>query len=136
MTRSRLQIRSPEEAEIVFYEAFMHGDIDVMSALWAGSDIICIHPGSGIITGYEAVMRSWRHILENSQGAEIRYNVVKKTRSDDLAVHIVVEEIMDNDVTAAVVISTNIYQKFEQGWMMVEHHGSVVQQEHQGRTLQ
>ena len=136
MPKVLLQIQSPEEAEVVFYEAFMHADIDVMSALWANSDVICVHPGSGIISGYEAVVRSWRHILDNSQGAEIRYNVVKKTQSDNIAVHIVVEEIMDNGVTTAVVISTNVYQRLEGSWKIIEHHGSVMQQDRKGRTLQ
>lgn len=131
-----LNIQSPEEAEVVFYEAFMRGDVEVMSALWADSDVICIHPGSGIISGYEAVMRSWTHILENTQGADIRYNAVKKTQSDKLAVHVVSEEIMNNSITAAVVISTNVYQRFDESWMMIQHHGAVVQQERRGETLQ
>lgn len=136
MSKSALQIHSPEEAEVVFYEAFMRGDVDVMSALWADDDVVCVHPGSGIISGYEAVMRSWRHILENSQGSEIRYNVLHKTQSNELAVHVVAEEIMDNDITAAIVISTNVYRKFGMRWLMIEHHGSVLNVESKGRTLQ
>jgi hypothetical protein len=136
MSNILLHIESPEEVEVVFYEAFMRGDIDVMSALWADSNVICVHPGSGVISGYEAVMRSWRHILEDSQGAEIRYNVVNKTQSKEIAVHIVAEEMMENDITIAIVISTNIYQKFENRWMMIEHHGSILNQESRGKTLQ
>ena len=136
MTKALLQIQSPDEAEVVFYEAFMRGDIEVMSALWADDEVVCVHPGSGVISGYKAVIRSWRHILEDSQGVEIRYNIMKKTQTENLAVHVVAEEIMDNSFTAAIVISTNVYQKFKQGWMIVEHHGSVIQQERKGETLQ
>jgi ketosteroid isomerase-like protein len=107
-----------------------------MAALWAEGDVVCVHPGSGLITGHAAVVRSWRHILGNFHGGEIRYTVMNKTASDDLAVHIVVEEIMDNDVVMAVVLATNVYQKFPDGWRMVEHHGSMVQQEHEGQTIQ
>ena len=127
---------SADETEIVFYEAFMHGDEEVMSALWAKSDAVCVHPGSGVISGYDAVIRSWRHILENAYSTEIRYKVKKKTVSEALAVHIVEEEIMNNSTVMATVIATNVYQKFEQGWLMIEHHGSLIQQVQKGKTLQ
>lgn len=131
-----MQINSPDEAEIVFYEAFMRRDVDVMSALWADGDVVCIHPGSGVISGYDAVIRSWQHILENSQPGDIRYNVINKTQTSNIAVHVVAEEIMDNNITAAVVISTNVYKRNAHGWLMIEHHGSVVRQERKGETLQ
>lgn len=136
MPKSVLQIQTPDEAETVFYEAFMHGDKDVMAALWAEGDVVCVHPGSGVILGYDAVVRSWSHILDNANRSEIRYTATKKAVSDDLAVHLVAEEIMHNQVVVAVVIATNVYQKFEHRWLMIEHHGSVMQQEHTGETLQ
>ena len=135
MTTTSLHIKSPDEAESVFYEAFKHGDIDVMSALWADGMVVCVHPGSGLIHGHDAVVRSWRHIIESGT-SDIHYTVVNKAVSDMLAVHVVVEEIMDNDVAIAVVISTNVYRKYENSWLMVEHHGSMIQHEHQGVTLQ
>ena len=114
----------------------MRCDIEVMSALWAEGSVVCVHPGSGIISGYEAVVRSWQHILENSQPTEIQYNLVSKSVVDDLAVHVVTEEIRDNDTVVAVVIATNVYRRFDHGWLMVEHHGSQVQQAVANRTLQ
>lgn len=136
MSKPLLHIQSAEEAEIVFYEAFMRGDIDVMSALWAEGDVVCVHPGSGLISGYNAVERSWRHILENFQGGEIHYTVIKKTQTDDLAVHVVTEEILSNGFAIAVVIATNVYQRFTHSWLMIEHHASIVQQNRGGETLQ
>lgn len=136
MTKSILKMQTPDEAEIAFYEAFMHGDKAVMAAVWADGDVVCVHPGSGVILGYDAVVRSWQHIFENTQGSEIRYTATNKTMSDDLAVHIVAEEMMDKGSVMAVVISTNIYQKFDQGWLMTEHHASLVQQQNQGETIQ
>lgn len=136
MPKASLHMQSSDEVEIVFYEAFMHGDPDVMAALWADSDVICVHPGSGVIKGYEAVTRSWRHILENTEGSDIRYSLLRKSLADELAVHNVVEEILNEGTLMAVVVATNVYQKFEQGWLMVEHHASIVQQENTGQTLQ
>lgn len=136
MSEAVLHINSPDEAEAVFYEAFIRGDSEVMAALWAKGEVICIHPGSGIILGYEAVIRSWNHILENTQGSEIRYSLVSKTANDNMSVHIVSEEILQDDAIAAIVIATNVYQKFVEGWLMTEHHGSVMQQLRRGETLQ
>lgn len=114
----------------------MNADIEVMSALWAENDVICVHPGSGVIAGYDAVLRSWRHILENSGPAEIRYSIISKTHTEDLAVHVVSEKIIDRGTVMAVVVATNVFQKFAQGWKMIEHHASVVQQDHAGETMQ
>jgi hypothetical protein len=136
MSRPLINTQSSSEAEVVFYEAFMHCDVDVMSALWAEGDVVCVHPGSGIISGYEAVVRSWRHILENSSPSEIRYDLVSKTIAGDLAIHIVTEEILNNGTPVAIVVATNVYRRFNHGWQMVEHHGSVMQQEAVHRTLQ
>lgn len=136
MKHSKVKMKNADEVEIIFYEAFMHGDIDVMSALWADDNVVCVHPGSGIITGYESVIRSWRHIIEGSGHIDIRYRVETKSVTDELAVHVVVEEMLNNNRVMAVVVATNIYKKFEGGWLMTEHHGSLVNIEKKDETLQ
>ncbi len=127
---------SPDEVEAVFYEAFMRCDHDVMASLWAEGDVVCVHPGSGAIVGYDEVMRSWAHIFTNAEQPDIQYLVGKRTESDELAVHVVAEEISSAGQTATVVLATNVYQKFAQGWRMVEHHASLVQSGREGHTLQ
>ena len=114
----------------------MHCDTDVMSALWGDGDVVCVHPGSGLISGYEAVVRSWHHILENSRPTDIRYQLVNKSIVGDQAVHVVTEEILNNGTVVAVVIATNVYRRYDGNWQIVEHHGSLVQQEVTNRTLQ
>ncbi|MBD3670237.1 MAG: nuclear transport factor 2 family protein [Gammaproteobacteria bacterium] len=138
MIGNKLELRTPDEAEAVYYEAFMHCDKEVMAALWADGDVICIHPGSGAIVGHEAVVRSWSHIFTNARMPEINFTVAKRTMTDDLAVHIVAEEIATGNEASAVVLATNVYQKFPSGWLMTEHHSSLVpvQTERQGQTLQ
>ena len=136
MSDYKLKIQTPDEAETVFYEAFMHGDKEVMKALWAEADTVCVHPGSDIIYGYAAVVRSWQHILSSSRSSQVRYSVNNKTVSGDLAVHMVTEEILENNIIMATVIATNVYQKFEQGWLMTGHHGSLVQTKTRNETLQ
>jgi ketosteroid isomerase-like protein len=137
MIGTKLELRTPDEAEAVYYEAFMHCDKDVMAALWADGDVVCIHPGSGAIVGHEAVARSWAHIFTNAKLPEIKFTVAKRTVSGDLAVHLGAEEISTDGEASAVVLATNVYQKFEGGWLMIEHHGSVVQQaRRENQTLQ
>lgn len=127
---------TPDEVEAVFYEAFMRCDYEVMASLWAEADVVCVHPGSGAIVGYEDVMRSWAHIFSNAEKPDIQFLVGKRTDNEDLAVHVVAEEIASAGGPASVVLATNVYQKFDHGWFMVEHHASLVQASSEGHTLQ
>jgi ketosteroid isomerase-like protein len=136
MKDSKLELTNPDEVEAVYYEAFMHCDARVMAALWADGDVVCIHPGSGAIVGHAAVVRSWEHIFSNARLPQINFTVAKRTISGDLVVHLVTEEISTEGGESVVVLATNVYQKFSSGWLMVEHHGSLVQSRSQGETLQ
>jgi ketosteroid isomerase-like protein len=135
MQKPKLEMKTPDEVEAVFYEAFRNCDKDVMAALWAEGDVVCVHPSSGAIVGHEAVVRSWAHIFTGAIIPEIKVTVGKRTVSDDLAVHLVTEEIATGG-ESAVVFSTNVYQKIGNGWFMIEHHGSVVPSLSQGQTIQ
>lgn len=136
MKQSKIRIQTANEVEIVFYEAFMHCDIEVMAALWAADDVICVHPGTSFFSGYDAVMQSWQHIFKGAAHMDIRYSIKTKIVTDDLVVHVVVEEIFNNNQSTAVVVATNIYKKYQHGWLLTEHHGSVVNSERKGQTLQ
>jgi len=136
MKQSKINIQTADEVEIIFYEAFMHCDIEVMAALWADDNVICVHPGTSIISGYDAVMQSWQHILEGAAHMDIRYSIKNKQVTADLVVHVVVEEMLNNNSVMATVVATNIYKKYEQGWLLTEHHGSVVNSGRKGQTLQ
>ncbi len=132
----KITYQTPDEVEAVFYEAFGFCDAEVMAALWADGDVVCVHPGSGAVVGHTEVSRSWAHIFANAQRPQIRFKVAKRSHSTELAVHIVTEEIYSGDELAAVVLATNVYQKFASGWLMVEHHASLVQSGRKRETLQ
>jgi ketosteroid isomerase-like protein len=136
MIDNKLEFKTSDEAEAVYYEAFLHCDQPVMAALWADGDVVCIHPGSGTIVGHAAVLRSWSHIFSNAQRPDVRYELTRRWQSGDLAVHLVTEEISTGNEAYAVVLATNVYQKFASGWLMIEHHGSLVQARRQQHTLQ
>lgn len=135
MKNTNLKLTTSDEAEALFYEAFRHCDKDVMAALWAEGDVVCVHPSSGAIVGHDAVVRSWVHIFTNATMPDIKITLAKKIVSGDLAVHLVTEEI-STDGEFAVVLCTNIYQKYDNNWYMIEHHASVVPSRMQGHTLQ
>ena len=136
MKRLRPQLATPDDAEAVFYESFIRCDTPVMTALWADGDVVCVHPGSAAILGHEAVCRSWSTIFSNAQRAQVEYSVVKRTVSNDLAVHIVMEEILTEEADVAIVLATNVYRRYQSGWLMIEHHASLVQRRSNDRTLQ
>lgn len=137
MGSKKLELKSPDDAETVYYEAFRHCDSKVMAAMWADGDVICVHPGSGAVIGHGAVVRSWRHILTNAQTPEIEVTVLKRMDVDGLAVHLVIERLTDRNNTSVSVLATNVYQKFDSGWLIVQHHASLVEsQEATGHTLQ
>jgi hypothetical protein len=48
----------------------------------------------------------------------------------------VAEEILSSGTVTAVVLATNVYRKFDSGWLMIEHHASLVQNSSQGQRLQ
>jgi len=136
MKKSKLQFKTPDEVDAVFYEAFMRCDPDVMAGLWADEDVVCVHPGAGVIVEYGAIIRSWENIFSNVDSAEMKTTVIRRVLSDELAVYVVAEEVLSSGQVAAVVLATNVYRKFDGGWLMVEHHASLVQNQPNGQTLQ
>ena len=113
-----------------FYQAFQSLDIRQMEGVWWKADYVqCFHPGWGLLRGWEAVMTSWRRIFENTQGvkiiltevhAEVRGHFAWVTQYENLSSKI------DGEISAGVVLATNVFEKRPEGWFMIHHHGSTV----------
>jgi ketosteroid isomerase-like protein len=119
---------TPEAAETAFYSAFANCDLQAMDAVWADAEVICIHPGSKALLGREAVMPSWTHILTQAEPPNLRIEVLSRTLSDSLAVHIVEEHISsvtDSTDSTSVVLATNVYCLETNGWRLLQHHASI-----------
>ena len=136
MKASKPRFKTPEEADAVFYEAFKHCDSEVMAALWADTDAVCVHPGAGALVDHKAIARSWANIFSNNHRININHTVINRVVSNGLAVFVVAEEILDSGTVTAVVLATNIYSKFDSGWLMIGHHASLVHNRPQGQSLQ
>ena len=66
------EIAEIEEANARFYRAFEGLDLQEMEAVWArGEHVKCIHPGWGLLTGWDAVRASWETIFKNTVEIQI-----------------------------------------------------------------
>ena len=55
-------------ANEAFYLAFAENDYSAMRSVWSQSEqIVCIHPGWPALTGREAVLESWKRILNHPE---------------------------------------------------------------------
>ena len=127
LTASIQSFATPEATEDMFYRAFRGCDLAAMSRVWADKGVVCVHPGSDVLIGRDAVMQSWAKILTNAAVPTITVNVLSKTVQDGMAVHLVEEYISpggSRKSAASVVIATNIYQRGDYGWRIIEHHGT------------
>jgi ketosteroid isomerase-like protein len=118
-----------------FYRAFENLSIEMMDNLWKhDEDIVCIHPGWDLFTGWLAVRESWIAIFANTE--MIKFTITNtKTRIFDNNKNAVVVCLENIETTLASgrvikigVIATNIFEQSEQPnqWLLVHHHGSPV----------
>jgi ketosteroid isomerase-like protein len=116
-----------------FYHAFESLSIDKMDKLWNHDEnIICIHPGWDLFTGWLAIRESWITIFSNTE--MIRFTITNtKIRIFDnkMAVVVCVENIEtsadDGRIIRIGVIATNVFERNESNrWRLIHHHGSPV----------
>ena len=104
-------------ANLSFYEAFSAQDYEAMLKVWSTrEDICCLHPGWPIVRGREAVLSSWRAILEASAGAGVRCEGARPTLLDQAAIVTCVEQ-----VDRSRLVATNTFALEDGVWRMVHH---------------
>jgi ketosteroid isomerase-like protein len=128
---------SPEEKEVVranerFYSAFESLDMKRMESVWASEvEIQCGHPGWRILRGWKPVMESWRKIFENTPRIQFMLTDLTVEVRGDLAWVTLYENLnssLEGQNVAAMILTTNIFLKGDDGWRMIHHHGSSVAQ--------
>ena len=113
-----------------FYRAFEKLDMPAMVEVWAKRDYVkCIHPGWGLLVGWDAVRASWEIIFRNT--GEIRFTLtdVQVEHRGALAWVSLTENILtqvEGRVAATAVLATNVLEKTSAGWLMIHHHASHV----------
>ena len=119
-----------EEANARFYRAFEGLDLREMEAVWArGEHVKCVHPGWGLLTGWDSVRASWETIFKNT--VEIRFSL------NDVAVHVegnlawvtCTENILSQvggNISVTSLLATNLFEHQGDAWLMIHHHASHV----------
>ena len=117
--------KTPQEAELAFYEALERCDINAMQAVWSDDDsIVCIHPGSGRLEGRQDVVESFKQLFRHAPIMDFSITDARCSTVNDMAIHMVREEIEVDGELVSVMVSTNIYQHIEGSWRMTLHHAS------------
>jgi ketosteroid isomerase-like protein len=117
-----------EEANRRFYRAFESLDLATMDAVWShGGEVRCIHPGWGLLAGWEAVRQSWEAIFQNTR--EMRFSVsdVRPWVDGNLGWVTCTENILSDvggRVGVTAVLATNVFERRGGDWLMIHHHAS------------
>jgi len=119
-------------ANRAFYDAFESLEIARMESMWLQDQrIVCIHPGWRKLVGWGPVMKSWEGIFESAFEMKFDLGEMDVVISGDLAVVIVEENLTQrgyDGVSRSLVLSTNVFERAGDQWLMVLHHGSPVVQ--------
>lgn len=98
------------------------------------NDVACIHPGGARLDGRDEIEQSWREIFDHDAAMQFQLQSSRKQGDANYAVHLVKEEIRIAGVVRGVVISTNIYRRYDDGWRIILHHASAPPGRHHERS--
>lgn len=108
------------EANAGFYAAFSAGDVVAMAKLWAEDvRITCLHPGSPLLVGRDAVLESWRVILREAPSSRLRCDHALVSLLGELAIVTGYEAAGEQPAHLA---ATNVFVNQQGAWRMVHHH--------------
>ena len=113
-----------------FYHAFENLSIERMEGLWKHEDnVVCIHPGWDLFTGWLAIRESWITIFRYTEMIKFIITNTKVRVFDNIAVVVCLENIetlVNGEIVRLGVIATNIFEQMEKQWLLIHHHGSSV----------
>jgi ketosteroid isomerase-like protein len=114
------------DVESAFYAAFRDLDMAAMRTLWHDSpEATCVHPGGDLIQGTAAIMQGWQEIFRGSMRPQLTHTLISADIGQELAVHVVREQIISSEKRRASVVATNVYIRTDNGWRMRMHHASL-----------
>lgn len=98
-----------------FYQAFAEGDAAAMEALWAADlPVACLHPGWEPLMEREAIVASWRAILQDPP--PVRCLAPRVFDYGETAFVICFEAIRDQ-----ALVATNLFAREGGLWRLVHH---------------
>ena len=117
-----------QEINSEFYHAFENLSIERMERLWKHEDnIVCIHPGWDLFTGWLAIRESWITIFSNTERIKFIITNTKVRVFENIAVVVCLENIetlVNGEILRLGVIATNMFEQIDNQWLLI--HGSSV----------
>ncbi len=123
------------EAEVLkannrFYAALEALDPKKMAEVWLHEDWVkCVHPGWGLIVGWDQVRESWEQIFRNTEEIKISASDATVKVEGRLAWVCCTEKISNrfvNGFDSAQATATNIFKFTEGQWRLIHHHASLI----------
>jgi ketosteroid isomerase-like protein len=119
-----------QEINSEFYHAFENLSIERMERLWKHEDnIVCIHPGWDLFTGWLAIRESWITIFSNTEMIKFIITNTKVRVFENIAIVVCLENIetlVNGEILRLGVIATNMFEQIDNQWLLIHHHGSSV----------
>ncbi len=119
-----------QEINSEFYHAFENLSIERMERLWKHEDnIVCIHPGWDLFTGWLAICESWITIFSNTEMIKFIITNTKVRVFENIAIVVCLENIetlVNGEILRLGVIATNMFEQIDNQWLLIHHHGSSV----------
>lgn len=110
-------------ANEAFYRAFADRDAEAMDAIWGQREpILCAHPGWDLLTGREAVMRSWAAIVANPNSPDISCHAAVAYANGETGVVVCYESL-----EGQFLLATNLFVREGSIWKIVHHHSGPTQ---------
>lgn len=113
-----------------FYDAFEASDMDVMSDVWLhDTKVACTHPGWTTLHGWAEVASSWFALFQSPSPVQFILTTIDARIHGDLAWVTLDENLIGAGAGSGAgqtVAALNIFQRIDDVWRLVCHHGSTV----------
>src|SRR5947208_15166305 len=128
MQDDEIIVEEVNEVNTQFYHAFESLSIEMMDKLWKHDEnVVCIHPGWDLSSGWLAIRESWITIFSNTETIKFIITNTKVRIFNNIAVVVCLENIETSINSKAIkigVIATNIFERNELNqWLLIHHHG-------------
>jgi len=117
-----------QETNERFYRALETRDLEAMEAIWLHADHVrCVHPGWGLLSGWDSVRQSWEAIFKDSRELRFTLSDLQVQIEGGLAWVTGTENILSQlqgNISVTAMQATNVYERRGTRWRMVLHHAS------------
>lgn len=104
-------------ANEAFYMAFAGQDMQAMKSIWSEkSPATCVHPGWGVISGYDEIIASWLGIMSAPQSPAIEPLEPLVSIEGDVGIVVCFEAL-----NGGFLIATNLFIREDDQWRMIHH---------------